>query len=159
MLNVWRRQNTKYISLMNFTLMYVYLRFTEICSLCSKQQYAQFGLDNGLAPIRRQAIIWTDNGLVYWPIHVSLCHSMRWKANIYMTFCETPGDLPHTTGNLLESFVLYNSHLGHWWWLTKTSHELNKVCSLVNPQRRTHSWCQNVSVLYTATVSERYPVT
>ena len=28
--------------------------------------------DNGLVPIRRQAIIWTTDGLVYWRIYVSL---------------------------------------------------------------------------------------
>ena len=30
------------------------------------------GSDNGLAPIRRQAIIWTNGGLVYWHIYASL---------------------------------------------------------------------------------------
>ena len=27
---------------------------------------------NGLVPDRRQAIIWTNDGLVYWPIYTSL---------------------------------------------------------------------------------------
>ena len=30
------------------------------------------GSDNGLAPTRRQAIIWTNGGLVYWRIYASL---------------------------------------------------------------------------------------
>ena len=30
------------------------------------------GLDNGLAPNRRQAIIWTNDGLDYWCIYASL---------------------------------------------------------------------------------------
>ena len=28
--------------------------------------------DNGLTPVRRQAIMWTNDGLVYWFIYVSL---------------------------------------------------------------------------------------
>ena len=36
--------------------------FTEVCSRGSNQQYSSIGLDNGLAPIRRQAIIWTNDG-------------------------------------------------------------------------------------------------
>ena len=31
------------------------------------------GSDNGLLPIRRQTIIWTNDGLVYWSIYASLC--------------------------------------------------------------------------------------
>ena len=33
---------------------------------------AAFGSDNGLAPNRRQAIIWTNVGMLYWHIYVSL---------------------------------------------------------------------------------------
>ena len=29
------------------------------------------GLDNGLAPNRRQAIIWTNAGLIYWRIYAA----------------------------------------------------------------------------------------
>ena len=36
--------------------------FTEVCSWGSKQQFPSIGLDNGLAPARRQAIIWTNEG-------------------------------------------------------------------------------------------------
>ena len=45
--------------------------FTEVCSLGSNWQYPSIGSDNGLAPVRRQAIIWT-NWLVYWRIYASL---------------------------------------------------------------------------------------
>ena len=34
--------------------------------------YASIGSDNGLAPTRRQAFIWTNDGLVYWCIYASL---------------------------------------------------------------------------------------
>ena len=46
--------------------------FTEICSKGPILQHTTIGSDNGLAANRRQAIIWTDDGLVYWRIHVSL---------------------------------------------------------------------------------------
>ena len=36
--------------------------FTEVCSQLSKEQYSNTGSDDGLAPARRQAIIWTDDG-------------------------------------------------------------------------------------------------
>ena len=36
--------------------------FIEVCSKGSNQQYSSIGSDNGLVPIRRQAIIWTNDG-------------------------------------------------------------------------------------------------
>ena len=38
--------------------------FNEMRSPWSNQQYSIIGSDNGLAPVRRQAIIWTNDGLV-----------------------------------------------------------------------------------------------
>ena len=35
---------------------------TKICSCGANQQYSSIGLDNGLAPNRRQAIILTNGG-------------------------------------------------------------------------------------------------
>ena len=35
-------------------------------------QYGSIGEDNGLAPKRRQAIIWTSVGMFYWHIYKSL---------------------------------------------------------------------------------------
>ena len=35
-------------------------------------QYFNIGSDNGLVPVRQQAIIWTNDGLVYWHKYVSL---------------------------------------------------------------------------------------
>ena len=43
-----------------------------MCSLWCDWQYVIIGSDNGLAPNRRQVIIWTDDGLVYWCIYASL---------------------------------------------------------------------------------------
>ena len=35
--------------------------FTEICAEGSNLNYSSIGSDNGLAPTRRQAIIWTND--------------------------------------------------------------------------------------------------
>ena len=43
-----------------------------MCSLGSNWQLTIIGSDNGLSPNRQQAIIWTNEGLVYWPMYVSL---------------------------------------------------------------------------------------
>ena len=45
---------------------------TEVCPLESSQNYFRIGSYNGLAPTRRQAIIWTNDGLVWWCIYASL---------------------------------------------------------------------------------------
>ena len=36
--------------------------FNEVCSYGSNKQYSSNGSDNGLAPARRQGIIWTNDG-------------------------------------------------------------------------------------------------
>ena len=46
--------------------------FMEICSLGSNWQHVIIGSDNGLAQNRRQAIIWTNDGLVNMRIYASL---------------------------------------------------------------------------------------
>ena len=45
-------------------------------SLGSNWQYVIIGSDNGLAPNRRQAIIWTNEGPVYWRMYASLDHNL-----------------------------------------------------------------------------------
>ena len=35
-------------------------------------QYTSIDSDGGLAPIKRQAVIWTNDGLVYWRKYASL---------------------------------------------------------------------------------------
>ena len=60
--------------------------FTEICSLEFNWQYGSIGSDNGLAMHRRQAIIWTNDGIGYWRRYVSLMMTqvpyMPFKANM-----------------------------------------------------------------------------
>ena len=48
----------------------IYLNFIDIFTY--GPQYDNIGSDNGLVLIRRQAIIWTNNGLVYRDIYASL---------------------------------------------------------------------------------------
>ena len=42
--------------------------FTEVCSLGSNWQLPSIGLNNGLAPKRRQAIIWTSADPIEWNV-------------------------------------------------------------------------------------------
>ena len=53
-------------------ILYFDLNFTEICSWGSNSQYSSIGSDNGLAPIRRQAIIWTKADIFHWRIYAAL---------------------------------------------------------------------------------------
>ena len=46
--------------------------FTEVCSHESNKQQSSVGLNNGLAPNRRLAIIWTNAGPIQWSICVAL---------------------------------------------------------------------------------------
>ena len=46
--------------------------FIEICSLGSNWQQTTIGTENGLSPNRRQAIIWSNYGLVYWRCYPTL---------------------------------------------------------------------------------------
>ena len=48
------------------------LNFTEICSLWSNWQHSSIGSDNGLAPNRRQTIMWSYVGMLYWRTYASL---------------------------------------------------------------------------------------
>ena len=52
--------------------MYFDYNFIEVCSYGSYWYYSSFGSDNGLAPTRWHAIIWTNNCPVYWRRYASL---------------------------------------------------------------------------------------
>ena len=58
--------------------------YTECCSIDFNWLEVRIGWDNGLAPSRRQAIIWTNDALVYRHIYVSLgLNELIWpKLNI-----------------------------------------------------------------------------
>ena len=51
--------------------------FIEICPLVSTHQCDSIGSDNGLVPIRRQAIIWTNDCMFNWRMYESLGPSER----------------------------------------------------------------------------------
>ena len=64
--------------------------FIELWCLGSNQQYFIIGLDNGLAPNRRQVIIWSNYGLVYWRIYALFrfqCFSLKqvWNFDFSVT--------------------------------------------------------------------------
>ena len=46
--------------------------FTEICFQEAPWQQVSTGSGNGLAPNRRQAIIWTNDDTVHWRIYAAL---------------------------------------------------------------------------------------
>ena len=52
--------------------MFHWIIFLGAAALGSNWQCVIIGLDNGLASNRRQAIIWTNDGIVYWHMYVSL---------------------------------------------------------------------------------------
>ena len=54
------------------TIVVFWLKFHWICSQVSNWQQASIGLENGLAPNRRQAILCTTNGLVWRFIYAAL---------------------------------------------------------------------------------------
>ena len=53
------------------TFLILEYNFTEMCSLGSNWQYGSVDSDNGLAPNRRQAIIWSNVGKRDWHIDAS----------------------------------------------------------------------------------------
>ena len=57
-------------------LLWVQGIITERCSHGSNYQQASIGSDNDLALSRRQAIIWSNDGLVYWHMNVLLDNSV-----------------------------------------------------------------------------------
>ena len=60
--------------------LYFELNFTQVCSQGSNSQYPSIGSDNGLAPIRRRAIIWTNVDPVHSRIHASLgLNELSWS--------------------------------------------------------------------------------
>ena len=53
--------------------------FTEVCSQGSNWQYSSIGSDDGLAPTRRQAIIWTIADPIHWRMYAALWGGEGWK--------------------------------------------------------------------------------
>ena len=66
--NIW----TTFSNASSLIYIVFWLKFHWNFSKGSNYQYSSIGSDNGLAPVRWQAIIWINDGLVYWCIYVSL---------------------------------------------------------------------------------------
>ena len=85
-----------------------------MCSLGLSRQYVIIGSDNGLAPNRRQAIIWTNDDLVHWRIHASLglnelliTKANDWK-DIYIT-CLNEDRVHESLKQKMEYFIYADS--------------------------------------------------
>ena len=75
----WDGDKMAAISQMTFSSAFYWMKcidfdqqFIAVCSLWSNWWYSGTGSDNGLAPTRRPAIIWTNDDLDYRSIYVSL---------------------------------------------------------------------------------------
>ena len=82
---------TTFSSAFSWTKMYEFW-LTFHWNLFSRVQLTIFriGSDNGLAPIIRQAIIWTNDGIVYWRIYASLgLNELRDQFLVISTILET----------------------------------------------------------------------
>ena len=85
---------------------YFDLNLTEVCLSGFNKQYAIIGSANGLAPMRQQAINWTNYGLVHWHIHVSPDLN-----NIAVI--KSPSSLRHIVQFPYITVDLQNTHNGH----------------------------------------------
>ena len=75
----------------------------EICPQLSNAQWSSIGTINGLTTFRRQASIWTNDGLVWWHIYLSLrlngsrMHTICMVASYLPSFrinCSQPDQMP-----------------------------------------------------------------
>ena len=55
-----------------WNILYFDYNFTDVCSQGANWQSSSIGLDNGLAPNRWQAIIWTNADPINWRIYATL---------------------------------------------------------------------------------------
>ena len=90
--------------------------FIEVCSQGSNWQYASIGSDNGSAPNRRQAIIWTNDDLGYRCINASLGLTeltLNVRAPSYL-------GLTRSISWLLMPWLLTSpGHQQPWYWLCR----------------------------------------
>ena len=63
---------------------------------------------NGLAPNRRQAIIWTNNGQVYWRRYASLGYNELNSTCVLVTFCEQG---VHSTNRVFLQWLQFDRKL------------------------------------------------
>ena len=116
---------------LEWKLLYFKLNFTEVCSQGSNWQYASIGSDNGWVPIRWQAIICNNVGLVYWSIYTSLgldglkkSHMFSWWRHQMETFSAllalcvgnspVTGEFPAQRPVTRSFDVFFDLHLNKW---------------------------------------------
>ena len=75
------------VHFIEWKLLWFYSNFTTICSQVFNSQYGSIGWDNGSVPYRRQTLISTNDGLVYWCILASLglneLMNVMWYTHVY----------------------------------------------------------------------------
>ena len=69
-----------------WNILYFDSNFIEVCSWGSNWQYSSIGSDNGLAPIRRQAIIWTNAEQIHWDELISYNQLGQWQGDALSPF-------------------------------------------------------------------------
>ena len=117
---------------------YFDLNLTEACFSGFNKQYAIIGSDNGLVPMRQQAINWTNDGLVHWHIYASPDLN-----NIAVI--KSPSSLRHIVQFLKNITVdLQNTHNGHQ-YLTCS----NKIWDAFCESKFKSIFCFVIAVMYT----------
>ena len=67
-------------------VLYFDQNFTKVSSQWSNWQYPSIALENGLAPNRRQAIIWTNADPIHWRIYAALGgNELKGSSNFHIT--------------------------------------------------------------------------
>ena len=87
------------------------LKFTEVCSSGSNLQYSSIGSDNGLAPFRRQAIIWINDGSLT-DAYMRHTASMSWYAFAFYWNDTGNGNLSLMEGKDLTTLHSQDHHSG-----------------------------------------------
>ena len=112
-----------WIKMYKFRLKFHWILFLRV------QQYSSIGSDDGLASTRRQAIIWTNDGLVYWCICASLSLNELTKPNMILSErCHNHG-VPrkqwvkkNTLKNFSITYIWIHHHCGNDWLHGKWKH-------------------------------------
>ena len=105
--SIWRRHQYMFTPILDqdgnasltfweYFLLWKVLYFIQSSlTLVTNWQRARIDLINGLAPNRRQVIIWINNGLIYWRNYASLIldelndnWEMAWDRIDYMSYCQ-----------------------------------------------------------------------
>ena len=109
-------------------VLYFDKNFTEVCSQWSNWQYPSIGLENGLVPNRRQAIIWTNADPIQWRIYAAmggdelkksskgvLCHYMYFGEKLYIfgivAHADCSTSIEKLQGSLLLKWLNFNPSL------------------------------------------------